>query len=84
MQGSPFPKHTKFPCPRCGEGALIVEVDHIRCSSCDRRFKLPVLPREIEVDQKVASLTFDFGDGTEDTRDIIVKRRINLVSEEHV
>ena len=73
---------TSLPCPKCQYKWLEV-TDHIYCPGCKRRFKLPVLPREVEIEQKVGSISFDFGDGTEDVRDITVKRNISTMGDEH-
>ena len=72
---------TTLPCPRCKKIGLEI-TDHIYCPSCKRRFKLPVLPRELIIDRKVAELSFDFGDGTEDTTDIVIQERVSMFGDE--
>lgn len=73
---------TKLPCPRCKAIGLEV-TDHIYCAACKRHFKLPVIPRSTEVEQKVAEITFDFG-GEPDTRDIVVKDRVSTMGDEWI
>jgi len=73
---------TSLPCPRCHNPGLEI-TDHIYCPSCKRRFKLPVLPREITVERKVAELTIDYGDGTEDVTDITVQDKYSVFGDEH-
>lgn len=78
-----LPRDTGLTCPRCKNGSLVVYSDHIFCPDCNRRFKLPVLPREITVNKKVAELSFDYGDGTKDTTDIIIQEKISMFGDEH-
>lgn len=73
---------TTFPCPRCKYVGLEVLPDHIYCPGCKRRFKLPVLPREVEVLRKAGSITFDFGDGREEKEDIYVPDKVSTMGDE--
>lgn len=68
--------------PRCHAPGLEI-TDHIYCPACKRRFRLPVLPREITVERKVAELSFDYGDGTEDVADITVQDKYSVFGDKY-
>ena len=72
---------TTLTCPRCHKPGLEF-TDVVYCPHCRRRFKLPVLPREIPITRKVGSITFDYGDGTEKVEELTVDEKVSMFGEE--